>query len=392
MTDQAGISPNKYTSKARFGEQMLGVLRLLEPETEGLQAREVLRRLKLALRPTESELTLDASGALRYDTKVRWWSVGLSKAEFVTKVGGVWAITDKGREALLEFPDASSFGAEVDRRYDEWKARDISEKASRENWELADSVIARIPAARWFTFTDVAETVGGSFQSLGVHLWKECPPGWHRVALKGGLLSAERYGDEDRTDEQRRLLCDDGFDLDGPVPEDRHLPLGELAGILTEVKGGQRAWLVRGTSVKGTSIVPEWIDEGFMSLPASMLPMLPPDASDEDIKAAVDSGYSTLGYSQREAKFEEILGQFPGHYGRGSSRATGSPRSHCRLSAGASGSASNSSAGLACGCRSKCHTTTSRLTRRRTRSSWPRGSAYCATRWYRSSSHAGSLL
>ena len=317
MTDQAGVSPNKYTSKARFGEQMLGVLRLLEPEPEGLQAREVLRRLKLALPPTESELTLDASGALRYDTKVRWWSVGLSKAEFVTKVGGVWAITDKGREALLEFPDASSFGAEVDRHYDEWKARDIAEKASRENWELADSVIARIPAGRWVTFTDVAETVGGSFQSLGVHLWKECPPGWHRVALKGGLLSAERYGDEDRTDEQRRLLLDDGFDLDGPLPEDRHLPLGELAGILTEVKGGERAWLVRGTSVKGTSIVPEWIDEGFMSLPASMLPMLLPDASDEDIKSAVDSGYSTLGYSQREAKFEEILAFIhrmkPGH-------------------------------------------------------------------------------
>ena len=296
---------------------MLEVVRLLEPEPEGLQVREVLRRLKLVLPPTEGELTLNASGALRYDTNVRWWSVGLSKAEFVTKAGGVWSITDKGRAALIEFPDADSFGFEIDRLYDEWKRRDSAAKASRGNKELADSVIARIPAGRWVTFTDVASIVGDSPGSLGIHLWQKCPPGWHRVAYNSGLISAERRDDEERADRQRRLLIDDGFDLDGPLPEDRQLTLGELAGILTEVKGGERAWLVRGTSVKGTSIVPEWIDEGFMSLSASMLPMLPLDASDEDIKAAVDSGSSTLGYSQREAKFDEILAFLhrmkPGH-------------------------------------------------------------------------------
>ena len=68
MTDQAAASPKKYTSKARLWEMMLGVVRLLEGEPEGLQVREVLTRLKLSLPPTESELTLDASGALRYDT------------------------------------------------------------------------------------------------------------------------------------------------------------------------------------------------------------------------------------------------------------------------------------------------------------------------------------
>ena len=68
MNEQAGASQNKYTNKARLWEMMLGVVRLLEGEPEGLQVREVLTRLKLALPPTESELTLDASGALRYDT------------------------------------------------------------------------------------------------------------------------------------------------------------------------------------------------------------------------------------------------------------------------------------------------------------------------------------
>ena len=50
---------------------LLGVVRLLEGEPEGLQVREVLTRLKMALPPTECELTLDSSGVLRYDTKVR---------------------------------------------------------------------------------------------------------------------------------------------------------------------------------------------------------------------------------------------------------------------------------------------------------------------------------
>ena len=71
MNEQAGASPNKYTNKARLWEMMLGVVRLLEGEPEGLQVREVLTRLKMALPPTECELTLDSSGVLRYDTKVR---------------------------------------------------------------------------------------------------------------------------------------------------------------------------------------------------------------------------------------------------------------------------------------------------------------------------------
>ncbi len=304
-------------TKDRINAMLRAICTLLAETSDGMNGTELIELVKAIVPPTATENTLNASGIVRYVTNLRFWSIDLVKAGWVRKVGGVWTLTEVGRAALASYPDPQDFGNAARHLYKEWKARDISEKASRENWELADSVIARIPAGRWVTFTDVADTVGGSFQSLGVHLWKECPPGWHRVALKGGLLSAERYGDEDRTDEQRRLLREDGFDLDGPLPEDRHLPLGELAGILTEVKGGERAWLVRGTSVKGTSIVPEWIDEGFMSLPASMLPMLPPDASDEDIKGAVDSGYSTLGYSQREAKFEEILAFIhrmkPGH-------------------------------------------------------------------------------
>ena len=304
-------------TKDRINAMLRAICTLLAETSDGMNGTELIELVKAIVPPTATENTLNASGIVRYVTNLRFWSIDLVKAGWVSKVGGVWTLTEVGRAALASYPDPQDFGNAARHLYKEWKARDIAEKASRENWELADSVIARIPAGRWVTFTDVAETVGGSFQSLGVHLWKECPPGWHRVALKGGLLSADRYGDKDRTDEQRRLLLDDGFDLDGPLPEDRHLPLGELAGILTEVKGGERAWLVRGTSVKGTSIVPEWIDEGFMSLPASMLPMLPPDASDEDIKGAVDSGYSTLGYSQREAKFEEILAFIhrmkPGH-------------------------------------------------------------------------------
>jgi 5-methylcytosine-specific restriction protein B len=305
MSDQAP-APEPYMRKARVYMQLLAVMQLLNDAPEGMQRSEILRRIRDLVPPVASELTTNASGGVRYDTNVAWWSLNLVKAGWIVKDDGRWSITDLGRAALAQFPEADALGTEGDRLYNVWRKRTNAEKATRAVWELTDAVIARIPAGRWATFADVTAAVGGTAQNLGVHLWADLPAGWHRVALKGGQLSAEKYGEEDRSDEQRRLLAEDGIDASDELPDDRRLTAGEMAGIVAEVKGGDRAWLVRGTSVKGSSIVPEWVSEGFVSLPASMLPTLPAKADDATIKAAVDSGYSTIGYSQREAKNEEI--------------------------------------------------------------------------------------
>jgi 5-methylcytosine-specific restriction protein B len=301
MTDTTEL-----TKTERIRSLMRAVCVALADDPDGRPAGEVLAQVKSEYPPRDDELGKYGAGGQKYETNVRFWSIGLVKAGWIVKRKGTWTLTEAGRKALSDFPDPVEFGKEADRLYAQWKKADTAKKKSRAEWELADAVVARIPEGRWVTFSDVSDAVGCAATSLGIHLWKETPPGWHRVARQGGVLTAEAYGDEDRTEEQRGMLLQDGLDSDGVLPADRRLSEAELAGILADVKGGDRAWLVRGTSVRGASIVGEWLAEEYVSLSASMLPTLTIDADDDTIRNAVDSGYSTLGYSQREAKFEEV--------------------------------------------------------------------------------------
>jgi 5-methylcytosine-specific restriction protein B len=295
-----------YTSTVRLNQQMMEIVKLLAGEPDGLQVKEVIRRLKEAIPPTEQELTLNSSGAVRYDTNVRWWSVGLVKADYITKEKGIWRITDVGRQALVEFPTLDGFAAELDRRYQVWKSQDDAAKVSREDWSLADAVLARVPEGRWVSAGDLGKATGFAPTSVGIHVWQAQPARWHVVLRQSGELPADLYGVEDRSTEQRALLAKEGIQARPTAPAAARLPLDELLAIAKSLTASDGAWMVRGTSIKGGSIVSEWLSEGFVSIPASRLPTLAEDADDASIKAAVDQGYDSLGYSQREAKVDEI--------------------------------------------------------------------------------------
>lgn len=68
----------------------------------------------------------------------------------------------------------------------------------------------------------------------------------------------------------------------------------------------KRAWLIRGSSVKGVNITDDWRSEGFVSLAASQLPILEPPYQPASIRDAVDEGYSTLSYVKRGEKLRDI--------------------------------------------------------------------------------------
>lgn len=72
--------------------------------------------------------------------------------------------------------------------------------------------------------------------------------------------------------------------------------------------GGEvrRAWLVRGSSVRGRDLVPTWLEQNFVSLQASRLPALDPDLDRDAIKALVDEHYSDVSYNQRQQKSDEL--------------------------------------------------------------------------------------
>ena len=84
------------------------------------------------MRAIESQVPLDDWARTLYDNgNTRWRSifafasVGLVKAGYVTKSRGVWAITDAGRAVVAAPYDGPAFLAEVNRRYDVWKASQL---------------------------------------------------------------------------------------------------------------------------------------------------------------------------------------------------------------------------------------------------------------------------
>jgi len=68
----------------------------------------------------------------------------------------------------------------------------------------------------------------------------------------------------------------------------------------------RRAWLVRGSSVKGVDLVPAWTSEGFVSLAADRLPPISPPVDAAEVRQAVNEGYAHLAYAKREEKHRDI--------------------------------------------------------------------------------------
>lgn len=68
----------------------------------------------------------------------------------------------------------------------------------------------------------------------------------------------------------------------------------------------QHAWKVHGSNVKGQDMVPIWRRKGTVSLAASLLRTVEPDASREELKAFVDEDYRSSGYAARQEKFDEF--------------------------------------------------------------------------------------
>ena len=79
---------------------------------------QVLEELRRRVALTPYELSLDKSGAPRYDRAVGFDTGFAATIGWVSKIGG-WSITDAGIEALETYPDADDLWAEYGRRYRE---------------------------------------------------------------------------------------------------------------------------------------------------------------------------------------------------------------------------------------------------------------------------------
>ena len=127
-----------------------------------------------------------------------------------------------------------------------------------------------------------------------------------------GMLNAAYRG----TDLRGRLV-EEGvvFHADGKAAQNSRLTAEALKELLAERAAedqldapvpAKRAWMIRGSNVDGFNLVPDWLRDGFVSLSASQLANLDPNADYEPLKQAVESGYQHKSYAYRGQRLEEF--------------------------------------------------------------------------------------
>jgi 5-methylcytosine-specific restriction protein B len=72
-------------------------------------------------------------------------------------------------------------------------------------------------------------------------------------------------------------------------------------------KPTRRAWLVRGSSVLGTNLVPNWLAESYCSIAASQLAEIQPGIAADMLKTQAEHDYAHLKYHEQKTKVDEIV-------------------------------------------------------------------------------------
>jgi restriction system protein len=181
----------------RQGELERGVFRILLEHPEGLQAKEVLRRLEELVPPTDFENSRYPKNRSqrRFEKIVRFGTIGPTKAGWLLKDKGTWSLTAEGREAFEHYSDPEQFMREARRLYRRWKdaqpskedhtdpadesadaeeepeATTILEEAEESAWSEIESHLATLPPYEF------QELVAALLRGMGYHVSWIAPPG-----------------------------------------------------------------------------------------------------------------------------------------------------------------------------------------------------------------------
>ena len=121
--------------------------------------------------------------------------------------------------------------------------------------------------------------------------------------VKAGWLTKDGAGTWTLTDAGVKALDDH------PDPTDFHRTATRLFNEWKRERDQtrRRAWLIRGASVLGVNIVPQWLSEGFCSLAASQLREIEPGIAAGDLEAMAKEDYQHLKQYELKSKVEEIV-------------------------------------------------------------------------------------
>ncbi|WP_283137537.1 AAA family ATPase [Rhizohabitans arisaemae] len=272
-----------------------------------MRARELWALVEHEFPNLDEEWKQAATGSTTPEKNFQWYSVDLVKCGWITKSNGRWFATPLGRVALATYPQPKPFFEAARSGYRHWER-------NKACFESAKQLAEAVPEGNWVAAGDLA-TYAGLDEARLVHwLQGERPEGWHRVLDTDGCLPDAARVDEELRKQWQQMLEDDGLPtILGTAPPARRLHDSDLQQLLAEDLDGaedperpKRAWLVRGSNSHGESALHEWLTDGICSLPAAKLRELPPGASREAIKAAVEEDYAHGSYSDKLKKTAEF--------------------------------------------------------------------------------------
>ncbi len=125
--------------------------------------------------------------------------------------------------------------------------------------------------------------------------------------VQGGAITKDGSGNWTITDTGRSLLADEPDPYELLLEVKRRGRKARRDAKLAHAEASQRAWLVRGSSVLGVSLVSDWLEDGWCSLAASQLPAVPSDSTAEEAKQLAEAAYAHLKHQEREGKVTEIV-------------------------------------------------------------------------------------
>ena len=270
----------------------------------------VAERLELA----EAEHAPGRDGVPGWVTHIGYHTSVAASVGFMVKMDSHWSITEAGLAALELHPSAGELFSHTWRRYREILA---GRQRSGQRHEASHATIAealdRVPRGAWTAFEDLAalaeETVTEVAELLvgGADL-----PTSHRVLTADGEvpLPAMVHPSHRGADLRARLIAE-GVEFYGVrANPDQRVPVEILRDAFADQPTSRRAWLVRPATVDGGDQLSRWLDEGFVSLPASLLPPVEPGAGAAVLRRAVTGAYQHAGYPVRErlvAEFDAFL-------------------------------------------------------------------------------------
>lgn len=185
------MNSKKTIDRSRVGKILQLVLAELIRAGGRARAGELLAAVEPNLNPTEHErAVLEKSGAVRWHTVARFYSIPLVKTGYIQKSSGYWIITERGAQSLKASP--KQFVDQLMHEYQVWeKDQDLSKvDESEEEYTTDESVrqtiydalveesIAEIES-HILTLSpyDFQELVAELLRAMGYHIPFIAPPG-----------------------------------------------------------------------------------------------------------------------------------------------------------------------------------------------------------------------